>query len=169
MTRNCFLNNSPRIQELGEMLHKLEGISAIQRYLKWLKRPNRNLAKFHRGQVLYLCWNNPIQAGSQPDGKELCRKGLGEQVEQESAAWPCSRDNHTLGCVSKSVASRPQELILSFHLALVWAHLKDSSQLWDCLYKTLTYGSEAQQMAMKVSSDWSQGIQGEAETAFVHP
>lgn len=107
-----------------------------------------------RQSPVSLCWNNPIQAGSQPDGKQLCRKGLGEQVEQESAAWPCSRDNHTLSCVSKSIASRSREVIPSFHLALVWAHLKDSAQLWDCLYKTLTYGSEAQQMAMKVNSDW---------------
>lgn len=140
------------------MVYKLEGISSIQRYLKRLEKwPDRNLGKFHKGKVLHLGSNNPIQAGSQPDGKQLCRKGLGEQVEQESAAWPCSRDSHTLGCVSKSVVSRPQEVILSLHLALVWAHLKDSAQLWDRLYKTLTYGSEAQQMAMKVSSDWRTG------------
>lgn len=36
MTRNCLLSNSPRIEELGEVLYKLEGISALQRYLKWL-------------------------------------------------------------------------------------------------------------------------------------
>lgn len=66
----------------------------------------------------------------------FAEKVLGDKSTSCQQHTPCSKDNCKLGCISKSVASRPRGAILPFHLALVGPHLKDSAQLWDCLYKT---------------------------------
>lgn len=89
------LSNSPRIQELGEVLYKLEGISAIQRYLKWLEKwPDRNLAKFHKGKVLYLCWNNRLGANQMDNsfsgkvlGSKLNRSQKHDLAAETTTHW----------------------------------------------------------------------------------
>lgn len=61
--------------------YKLEGISAIQRYLKWLEKwSNRNLTKFHKGKVLYLCWNNRLGANQMENS--FAEKVLGSKLNR---------------------------------------------------------------------------------------
>lgn len=76
----CLLSNSPRIQELGEVLYKLKGIFAIQRYLKWLEKwPDRNLAKFHKGKVLCLCWRHIVHCWNNRLGANQMENSFAEK------------------------------------------------------------------------------------------
>lgn len=75
--------------------------------------------------------NNPATVHARADwlgrnsAKKQARGPSGQRTEHKAAAVPVARKiNHTLACISKSVASKPQEVVISLYLALPRLHLE---------------------------------------------
>jgi len=60
-------------------------------------------------------------------------------VEKLNMTWQCAftaqKDNHILGCIKRSVASRVREGIFPLCSALVRPHLESCVQLWSLQHK----------------------------------
>ncbi|KAK4831251.1 hypothetical protein QYF61_016483 [Mycteria americana] len=91
-------------------------------------------------QVLHLGRNNPMHQymlGADQLESNFAEKDLGVLVDNmnHQRALAAKKANGTLGCIRKSTASRPREVILPLCSALMRPHLECCVQFWALQYK----------------------------------
>ena len=125
--------------KLSGAVYTLEGRDAIQKDLDGLERwACANLMKFNKAKckVLHLGQSNPKYkyrlrdegTESSPDKKDLGVL-MGENLGMIHQCAPAAQVNHILGCIKRSVASRPREEILPLYSALERPQLESCVQL----------------------------------------
>ena len=94
-------------------------------------------------KVLHLVWGNPkhkYSLGGEWIESSPVEKDMGVLVDEKlNVSWQCvlaaQKANHILGCIKRSMASRPREVILPLCSALVRPHLEHYVQLWGPQHK----------------------------------
>jgi len=136
----CTFSKIASDTKLCGALDTLERTDAIQWELVRLQRwAHVNLVKFNKAKrkVLHLGQDNPKhryrlgreQTESSPE------EGFGMFVDKKlNMTWQCvltaQKANHLLGCVKRSVTSKPREVILPLYSPLMRPHLESCVHLW---------------------------------------
>ena len=122
------------IPNWGEPMNTLKCWTAIQRDLDRLKEEsNRNLMKLQKDKckVLHLGRKNPLhqyklrtdQLGSNSAGRHLGILVDSKLNINHLCALAAKTASSLLGCINRTIASRPREHVIPFYSALVRPHL----------------------------------------------
>jgi len=137
----CSLSKFTYDTKLHGVVNILEGRDVTQRDLDRLEMwTQANLMMFSKAKckVLQMGQANPkhkYSLGGEWIGSSPAKKDLRVLVDKKvSMTQQCGltaqKDNHILGCIKRSVASRSSEVILPLHSALVRPHLESCIQIW---------------------------------------
>ncbi|KFW04595.1 hypothetical protein N326_12995, partial [Eurypyga helias] len=130
----------------------------LDRLQRWA---TANLMEFNKAKckVLHLGWGNPkhkYRLGGEWIESSSEEKDLGVLVDKNlnmsrQCVLAAERANRILGCIQRSVASRPREGILPLYSALVRPHLECCVQLWSPQYqKDIDHFKRVQRRATKM-------------------
>uniref|UniRef100_A0A8C3F1V3 Reverse transcriptase domain-containing protein n=1 Tax=Chrysemys picta bellii TaxID=8478 RepID=A0A8C3F1V3_CHRPI len=131
---DCTLRKFADDTKLGGVVDTLEGRDRIQRDLDKLEdRAKRNLMRFNKDKcrVLHLRRKNPMHCyklGTEWLGSSSAEKDVGVTVDEkldmsQQCVLVAKKANGTLGCISRSIASRSRDMIIPLYLTLglIWS------------------------------------------------
>ncbi|CAM4715861.1 unnamed protein product [Caretta caretta] len=143
---DCTLSKFTDDTKLGEEVDKLEGSDRVQNDLAKLEDwDKRNLMRFNKDKcrVLHLGRKNPMhryRLETDRLSSSSAEKDLGITVDakldmSQQCALVAKKANGTLGCISRSIASRSREVIIPLYSILVRPHLEYCVQFWAPHYR----------------------------------
>ncbi|PKU47067.1 rna-directed dna polymerase from mobile element jockey-like [Limosa lapponica baueri] len=157
----CTLRKFANDTKLCGAVNKLEGKDAIQRDLDRLERSaSVNLMKFNKAKckVQQVGWGNPKHryrlggewTESRPEERDL-KVLVHEKPNVTQQCVPVAQKaNLILGCIKRSVASKPREVILPLYSALMRPCLEYCVQLWSSQQKNTDLLEGIQWRAMQM-------------------
>ncbi|GAB0203830.1 cAMP-dependent protein kinase inhibitor alpha [Grus japonensis] len=157
----CTLRKSADNINLSGAVDTPEGQDAIQRDLDKLKKwAYVNFRRFNKAKckVLHMGGGNPQYQyqgdewfESSPEEKDLGVL-VGEKLNMsQQCVLAAQKANHILGCIKRSMTSRPREGILPLYSTIMRPHLEYCVQLWGPQHKKDTELLEqVQRRAMKM-------------------